>query len=406
MKIILVHKFFKYTGGADVFFFEVSRILKENGHDVAFFSTLDKDNLESEYSKYFIEAPNFKSRNLITKMLSFIYIPYNFKAKTKFRKLIFNFKPDLIHVFGIGTHISPSILDVAKAHNIPTIISCNDYKHICPNYKLFHHGIICEDCKGGKFYNCITNKCCHDSLTFSFANSIESYIHHFLNIYKKNINLFLFASDFMAIKTEDFWGKGSFKWGKLLNPFQIPELINLNHNGQYGLYFGRLIDEKGVNSLLKALENCIDIPFKIVGDGPDLEKLKHYVLEKHLLNVEFVGAVWGNMLNELLINSKFIVVPSIWHENFPYVILQAFAAGKPVIGSIRGGIPELIIDNERGLLYNIENPKELSEKISLLFNDDEKCLRMGTNARKYIEETFTDEAFYNSLMNNYNTVLK
>ncbi len=109
---------------------------------------------------------------------------------------------------------------------------------------------------------------------------------------------------------------------------------------------------------------------------------------------------------KLLSKSKFVVVPSIWHENFPYVILQAFAAGKPVIGSDRGGIPELVIENEKGLLYNAENSFELSEKISALFNDDENCLRMGKNARKFIEETFSDDLFYKSLMHNYNTVLK
>lgn len=406
MRVLLVHKFFKYTGGAEVFFFDTARVLKENGHQVAFFSTIDKDNIQSEYSRYFIKAPNFKSGNLITKLSAFFRIPYNFEAKSNFRKLILDFKPDIIHVFALATHISPSVLDVARQSKIPVVISCNDYKHICPNYKLFHHGKLCDDCKGGKFYKCVTNKCSHNSYSYSFASSFESYIHHFLNIYKKNISLFLFASDFMAYKTENFWGKDSFKWGKLLNPYKIPELISNSDAGAFGLYFGRLIDEKGVDTLIEALKNCRDIPFKIVGDGPDFEKLKNYTKENGLTRVEFTGAIWGDALNEILSKSKFVVVPSIWHENFPYVILQAFAAGKPVIGSDRGGIPELVVENERGLLYNAENSFELSEKISALFNDDENCLRMGKNARKFIEETFSDDLFYKSLIDNYNTVLK
>jgi len=406
MRILLVHKFFRYTGGAEVFFFDTARVLKENGHQIAFFSTTDKDNIQSEYSKYFIKAPNFKSGNLFTKMLSFFKIPYNFEAKKQFRKLVLDFKPDLIHVFAIATHISPSILDVAKKYKIPTVISCNDYKHICPNYKLFHHGKLCEDCKGGKFYNCVINKCSHNSFSYSLASAFESYVHHFLDIYRKNINLFLFASDFMAHKTEEFWGKNTFRWGKLLNPFNIPDKVPEDNAGTYGLYFGRLIDEKGVNILIEALTNCRQIPFKIIGDGPDYAELKLFSEKNGLTNVEFTGPVWGDALNDMILKSKFVVVPSIWHENFPYVILQSFAAWKPVIGSIRGGIPELVIDNERGLLYNAENPLELSRKISDLFNDDDKCLRMGKNARKFIEETFSDELFYKSLMNNYNTVIK
>lgn len=405
MKVLLAHKFFKFNGGADVFFFETGRILKDHGHEVAYFSTQDQNNLPSAYSKYFINAPDFKVGNLFHKIRAFIKIPYNLEAKQKFSKLLDDFQPDVIHIFNIATHISPSILDIANKRKIPIIISCNDYKHICPNYKLFHHGKICEDCKGGKFYNCIINSCSHDSKLYSIASSFESYIHFYLNIYKKNIDLFLFASDFMALKTEAFWGK-NFKWSKLMNPFTIPIIPINNTIGEYGLYFGRLIDEKGVDILVDALRYCKDIPFKIVGDGPDYEKLKRIVNDNNLDKVEFTGAIWGNKLNEILFNSKFVVVPSIWHENFPYVILQAFAARKPVIGSKRGGIPELVKEDERGLLYNADDPIELSEKISVLFKNTEKCIFMGENARKYVEETFNDELFYKSLMSNYNLVLK
>ncbi|MCF8342678.1 MAG: glycosyltransferase [Chitinophagaceae bacterium] len=406
MKILLAHKFFKYTGGADVFFLEVGRALEENGHEVAYFSTIDEDTLPSKYSKYFIKAPDFKSHNSLKKVLSILEIPYNFKAKNNFEKLIRDFKPDVIHAFGIGTHISPSIFDIGKKNEIPIVWSLNDYKHICPNYKLFHHGKLCEDCKGNKFYKCISNRCSHDSLTYSVASSIESYIHNSLNIYKKNVDLFLFASDFMAFKTEEFWGVNSFKWGKLLNPFKIPEIPVDEEVGGFGLYFGRLIDEKGVDVLINALTFIPDYPFKIVGDGPDLEKLKLMAKDYDLKNIEFVGPLWGDELNKLLYSSRFVVVPSIWHENFPYVILQAFAAGKPVIGSNRGGIPEMISNRERGLVYDAKDPKLLSENIHELWENEKLIKEYGSNARNYVLENFNDKVFYDQLIFNYNKVLK
>lgn len=405
MNILLAHKFYKYNGGADVFFFEVGRVLEENGHEVAYFSTEDPDNLKTSYSKYFVKSPNFSEGNILHKAKEFIKIPYNFEARNKFSQLIEDFKPDLIHVFNIITHISPSILDVARKKNIPLIISCNDYKHICPNYKLFHHGKICEDCKGGKFYKCIINKCSHDSFSYSSASAVESYIHGFLNIYKKNIDLFLFASDFMANKTVEFWGD-DFKWGKLLNPFKIPNTTISDIKGKYGLYFGRLIDEKGVDILIESLKLNKGIPFKIVGDGPDLEQLKQFAKDNDLDHIEFTGAIWGAQLDEIIRDSKFVVVPSIWHENFPYVILQAFAAAKPVIGSNRGGIPELVLENERGVVYNANSPEELAKKIKLFYENDELCDRLGKNARKFVEENFNDSVFYDQLMINYKKVLK
>ena len=68
MKILLAHKCFYYKGGAEVFFFEVARVLKEHGHEVAFFSINDEKNLESEWAKYFVDAPDFKAPGLFPKL--------------------------------------------------------------------------------------------------------------------------------------------------------------------------------------------------------------------------------------------------------------------------------------------------------------------------------------------------
>jgi glycosyltransferase involved in cell wall biosynthesis len=405
MKIILAHKFFKYTGGADVFFLEVGRVLEENGHEVAYFSTIDDDTLPSKFNKYFPVAPDFKSSNPLKKVQALFQIPYNFKAKSNFLSLIEDFKPDLIHAFGIVTHLSPSIFDAAKRKNIPIVWSLNDYKHICPNYKLFHHGKLCEDCKGGKFYMCVVNKCSHDSVAYSVASALESYVHSTLNIYKKNVDLFLFASDFMAYKTEEFWGRETFKWDKLLNPFKIPNISPNQEVGNFGLYFGRLIDEKGVDILIEALKYTPELPFKIIGDGPDLEKLKVMAAELNLTNVEFTGPLWGDKLNDLLYACRFVVVPSIWHENFPYVILQAFAAGKPVIGSNRGGITEMVSHNQRGYIYEALDPLMLSQRITELWHNEDNIKTFGNNGRTYALENFSDDVFYNNLISNYKQVL-
>lgn len=404
MKILLVHKFFNFNGGADVFFFEVGRVLKENGHEVACFSTKSDNNEPSEWSKYFVDAPDFKSGNPLTKLKALMSIPYNLGTKKAFEKLLNDFQPDLIHCFNIMTQISPSILVAAKERNIPVVISLNDYKHICPNYKLFHHGKICEDCKNGSYIHCFLNKCAHDSAAFSLASTIESYVHKWMNVYMKNISLFLFASDFMAEKTEEFW-KVKLNRGKLMNPYKVPASPDFTKKGEYGLYFGRLIDEKGVDVLLKALAEAGDIPFVIVGNGPEENQLKEIAEEAGLKNVQFVGPKWGTELDEYLNNCKYVVCPSTWHENFPYVILQAFAAGKPVIGTLRGGIPEMVTA-DRGSLYEAQDYKALSKLMKEYDRDDEGCKKKGKAARKYVEDTFNDIEFYKAIVDNYERVLK
>lgn len=388
-----------------MFFFETARVLADAGHEVAFFSTQNTSNRSSVYSSYFVTPPNYQDGHFVKKVAGIGRMIYSQEAKQNFRALVNAFRPDIVHVFAMQTHITPSILDVCKEYGVPVVMSCNDYKHICPNYKLYHHGRLCEDCKGGRFFMAVKNRCCKDSVTFSVASSLESYVHAALNIYRKNIHTFLFASEFMAHKTEEFWGKDSFRWRMLRNPFDTQKNLLYGEVGEYALYFGRLIDEKGVDVLLRAAAQAPGIALVIVGDGPDRSGLELQALEMRLQNVRFVGPKWGSELNDYLRHSRCVIVPSLWHENFPYVIFQAFAAGKPVIGSNRGGIPELVQDGLHGLVYQADDPGALARAMGRMMDNAEMAQQMGERARCYVVEAFNDDVFYSQLMNVYQGVL-
>ena len=170
------------------------------------------------------------------------------------------------------------------------------------------------------------------------------------------------------------------------------------------MYFGRIISEKGVDKIVEAAKST-DVLIKIVGDGPDLEALKSLCASENISNIEFLGAKWGDELKSVLLNAKFVIIPSLWHENFPYVIFQSFASGKPVIGSDRGGIPELIGD-DKGIIFDPDNVPELVRAMNQLWLDDDKCSEIGQLARTYIEENFTDEVFYKKIIENYESVIK
>lgn len=405
MKILLAHKFFKVTGGAEVFYHEVGRVLKEQGHEIAYFSAQD-DAAKTEWRSYFPPVASHKEGGLLNKVMSFPSMVYNRSAKREMARLIADFKPDIIHAFAIYVELTPSILEAASEAGVPVVMSCNDYKHICPNYKLYHHGKICEECKGNNFYRAIVNRCCHDSVVYSVASAIELYVHGWMNIYRKNVHTFLFASQFMAKKTEEFWGGNSFRWGILRNPFDATKFNSSNTMGKYALYFGRLIDEKGVDVLLTAAALAKDIPLVIVGEGPDLEMLKLQAREQDLSNVQFVGAKWGSELDAILQESRFVVVPSLWHENFPYVILQSFAMGKPVVGALRGGIPELVEHGVRGLVYEAHDAQALADAMHTMMDNTEQTQLMSDAAKCYANAQFNDVQFYANLMQIYNKVLQ
>jgi len=404
MKVLLAHNNFAINGGAEVFYHEVGRVLEEKGHDVAYFSVFDKE-IDSNWSKYFPKAADYQNSSMINKISSFPSMVYSNEAKKKMALLIADFKPDIIHTFSIYVKLTPSILDAARKAGVPVVMSCNDYKHICPNYKLYCNGHVCEDCAGGRFLKAAVNRCCHDSLIFSVASSIEAFTHDALDIYRKNVHTFLFASDFMAHKTEEFWGKDSFRWRKLRNPFDSTKYeANFSPNGAI-LFFGRLIEEKGVDVLIHAASKVPEAEFRIIGDGPDMNMLQRLAETLKTKNVSFLGPKWGEAMNDELKKCRFVVVPSTWHENFPYVINQSFAFGKPVVGSRRGGITELVSDGERGRVYEAENYNELSLVIKELWHNPDLVEVMGRNAKKFSDRVFNDNNFYNSLESIYREVL-
>lgn len=405
MKVLMVHKFFYRRGGAELFFLETGSILERHGHEVAYFSSRHPANLPSSYSTYFAQAPEYLQGNIFKRALSIGKLVYSLETKRRFARMLSDFQPDLVHVFHINVHLSPSILVACAEAGVPVVMSCNDYKHICPNYKLYHHGRICEDCRGGRFFHAVLNRCCKDSLAFSFASCLEAYLHRWMRVYSRYVHTYTFATDFMARETEKFWGRGSFRWRKLPNPLIGSGPAVSGKSDDYILYFGRLAEEKGVDLLIRSMQYIPMVRLKIFGDGPEVDSLKELVKSLGLSNIEFLKPKWGEYLQTVLDRCRFVVVPSKWYENLPYTILHAFSSGKAVIGSARGGISEVVKDGAFGLLYPSEDTRILAEKIKELWDNPDRAEAMGEAARKFVNDQFNEKRFYHTLMEIYGEVL-
>jgi len=158
--------------------------------------------------------------------------------------------------------------------------------------------------------------------------------------------------------------------------------------------------------LLDAMALLPDIKLIVVGEGPNRAALEQQAQILELKQVEFAGPKWGNELDDILRRCRFVVVPSLWHENFPYVIIQSFAFGKAVVGSMRGGITELVAQGERGLVYEASDANALADCIRQLWHDPVMTVNMGQAAKAYADAAFNDEAFYQNIMTIYQEVLK
>ena len=400
MKILMVNKFYYIKGGSETYYFELKRLLESKGHTVIDFSMQDEKNFVSPYSNYFVENVDYNNKEgIFSRIKAAADIIYSFESKRKFERLVNEVKPDCIHLHIFQHQISPSILDVIKKYHIPTIYTAHDLKMLCPNYKMMHHGKLCEQCRGGKYFYCVLNKCVKDSYLKSCVNVVEGYVHRWRHSYDA-INVIITPSLFYKKIFE--------KFGINCNiVIHIPNFIDFNKHEiefsedreNYYLYYGRLSKEKGIMTLIKAVEN-LNVQLKIAGTGPLEEDVRQYVADKKISNIMFLGFKTGKDLSNIVGNAKAIILPSEWYENGPYSAIEALQLGRPIIGADIGGIPELIDNN--GYLFkpgNIDSLKDAILKLEKL--DNEQYGVFKDNSLNLFEKNYTNEKHYRLLKEAY-----
>lgn len=407
MNILAIHNSYHIAGGADRCFFELNELLRSQGNDVSLFSRKDSKNIFSSYSKYFAPELDFDlGKRRIRQIKSLMEMFYSVACKRGVERLIKRIRPDLVHLHNIYGRISPSILPILKREKIPIVQTIHDSKYACPNHRMFANGSICEACKGGRYYNAFLKKCSHGSGLFSAVLTLEAYFHRWLNYYDKYIDAFISPSIFMRRKLIEH-GMDERKTYYLPNFVNIANVVRNSEPSFEGIYFGNLVVEKGVEVLIRAIARLKSGKFKIIGDGymrNMFEKMAREIISVNAASIEFMGHLNLDRLREEISNSMMVIVPSIWYENSPMAVLEAFSEGRPVIGSRIGGIPEMIKEGATGLLFDPGDSNGLSEKIWEMLSDRERTVQMGRNAKKWVMENRNPEEYYEKLVGIYNKV--
>jgi glycosyltransferase involved in cell wall biosynthesis len=138
-------------------------------------------------------------------------------------------------------------------------------------------------------------------------------------------------------------------------------------------------------TLLKAMRRNSSTKLVIAGEGPMRAEIETYIETHEMSQVSLAGYQEGDALKNLLGGAAFLVLPSEWYENYPMVILEAFASGKPVVASSIGGIPEMIDEGETGHLYEAGNEEALAACVEGILADKGTCEIMGRAARSKVE---------------------
>jgi glycosyltransferase involved in cell wall biosynthesis len=403
LKVLQINKFFFLKGGAERYFFQLSELLGSKGHEVIPFAMQDRRNLPSPFADRFVSHVALNGSGTTPGRIKTAFrVLYSLEARQKLGALVRQENPNVAHLHNIAHQLSPSIIGVLKRAGIPMVQTLHDYKLACPAYLMIARGEPCEACVPGKFYNVLVNKCTQDSLTASAVSCLEMYLHRLMKTYS-NVDAFLCPSRFIM----DIMKRAGFSEDKL---FHVPNFLDTGtyepsfKRSGYCIYVGRLSREKGLDVLLDARRRVKHPDLVVVGDGELREELERRASNGN--GVSFSGFLSKERLAKVWRGAAFTVVPSVWYENFPYAILESFAFGKPVIASRIGGMPELVKDGETGLLVEPGNSEELAEKISYLISKPEEVWRMGQMARRTLEEQYSVEKHYESIMSLYERMLR
>ncbi len=172
-------------------------------------------------------------------------------------------------------------------------------------------------------------------------------------------------------------------------------------------FIGRLTEQKGVEYLIEAVslinDPSLSVSVVIVGDGERREELKEMTKRKGLENVHFVG--YRRDIPELLSLFDIFVLPSLW-EGLPVVVVEAMAAGKPVVATRVSGSTEAVVENVTGFLVDPRDPGQLSEQLLKLIRDPELRQRMGAEGRSRAVNVFSARTMIEKTTHLYNKLLE
>lgn len=405
MKVLQINNCHWLRGGSEAVYYNTASLLKEYGHEVVFMSLYDKRNIHTTEPEYFVE-----NKSGIKKIKNYFS---NKEAARILEELIIKEKPDIAHAHLFWGGISPSIFNVLKKHGIPLVHTAHDYRMVCPAYLLKDGtGKFCERCKGGKFFNCALHRCSKGSTIESVVMTIEMYYRNFKWHPAKQIDGIIFVSNFSKNKHIEF--DKQFAVARTLVLYNCPgenvnkslDLAKDTYNSYY-LFYGRLSEEKGVPTLLRAFEKFPQLRLKIVGSGPLEEELKSFCSKHDIQNIEFLGYKSGKELYDLVADAKYVCVPSECYENNPMTIVEAYSLGTPIIGAAIGGISEIVMDGKTGYLFdsgNIESLIDTIDRAMVLGRDEYERIKNASFG--FAEENFSRKKHLERLIHFYQDVLK
>ncbi len=377
-RVLLTHNRYQQQGGEDSVVRDEFNLLEKHGHSVELYT---RDNNEIE---------------LLNKLNVAVDTIWCRRTSQDVRQLINDFKPDIIHSHNTFPLISPSIFWLASKSNIPIVQTLHNFRYFCLQAMFLREGKICEDCVGKLPWRGVVKRCYRNSFQQSSVLLSSIAVHRFLGTYQKTVSQYIALNDFCR---HQFVKAGLPRDRISVKPnfVDIPRIVERERGAP--LFVGRLSPEKGIRTILEAVKRYPNLYVDIVGTGPLAE------LAQNSPNMLVHGWLEPDATIKLMRKASYLVMPSIWYENFPRTLVEAFACGLPVIASDLGAMAELIEDGKTGLLFKPGSADDLAEKMEWANANNSAMCAMGERARTVYEEKYTPQINHSQLLKIYNDAI-
>ena len=400
MKVLFLHNRYQQSGGEDVAVQAEKDLLESHGHSVTL-----------------LEAENSSINGFWSSAGAAASGVYSLTWKKRIHAQMAAARPDVVHVHNFFPLISPAVHWAAREAGVPLVQTLHNYRLLCPNAIFFRDGRVCEDCLGKFFpWPAVTHACYRDNWQATGAVASMLAFHKTARTWTQNVDAYIALSNFARRKfiqgglpSEKIFVKPNFT-SRPLADFENAKSSSADNGaapGEFALFAGRLVPEKGPHTLIAAWRQLsVAIPIRIYGDGPLLADLQAQCSQLSLRGISFAGRVSRHELLCAMKKARFLVFPSEWYECFPMTLVEAFACGVPVVASRLGAAQEIVEEGSTGLFFNPGDSNDLARKVEWAWTHPREMTEMGKAARKEYELKYTPEVNLRLLLQVYERAMQ
>ncbi len=393
MRVLLIHNRYRSgsPGGEDVVVEQERQLLEEAGHEVTLYQrSNDEVSLRSPSQVASLVFGMKRSQRTIRDLA----------------RLIADRKPDVAHIHNLFPLISSTAYEACMSAGIPVVQTLHNYRLSCVAANHFRDDSVCTRCTPHDHGAGVSAGCYRGSRLASLmvGRAVESMWTQAVDsgAVARFIVLSNFARNWLQTRGVD-------QSRIVIKPNFIQPLVPAAReplrcsDSGYFVFSGRLSEEKGVGVLIEAWKSLRDYALLVIGDGPSRRSLEAEVA-RYELPIRFTGHLPRDQAMKVMATARGVIVPSIWFEGMPMVVLEAWAVGVPVIASRIGGLQEMLAGDSCGLGFTPGDPQALQVAVKQLIQAPELAAQRIERALDVVRQRHSSEYSLRALEGVYRDV--